>query len=238
MRLKDLFTVPTDEKVTEKGLNRVLASSICGLLLCMACLVGTTWAWFTNGVVDDGNVIQIGKPQVVLKVNGADVENGGSLWAGNHIVNVEHANQADSLEKKSNLFVTFTVSSGENVVSQYVMLGDENDYTALIKLQLDGTYAFSWNVTWGEPTVVDPVVNKEIVVTADQPSEDPAEGEKPSEDPAEGEQPGTDDPAEQPGETGGESGGETGGETGGESGGETGGESGGETGGETEQETT
>ena len=69
MRLKDLFTVPTGEKVTERHLNRVLVSSICGLLLCMACLVGTTWAWFTDSVI---RLISEQKEHVVF-----------ILWGGN-----------------------------------------------------------------------------------------------------------------------------------------------------------
>ena len=139
MRLKDLFTVPTGEKVTEKHLNRVLVSSICGLLLCMACLVGTTWAWFTDSVVDDGNVIQIGTPQVVLKLDGADVANGGALTAGEHTISVTHGNQADSLAKKSDLFVTFTISGQDKVVSQFVKLdAEKEDCVASGKLLMDG----------------------------------------------------------------------------------------------------
>lgn len=198
MRLKDLFTVPTGEKVTEKHLNRVLASSICGLLLCMACLVGTTWAWFADSIVNEGNVIQIGTPQVVLQVNGADVEDGGKLQAGTHTITVAHANQADSLAKKSNLFVTFTISktlgNEAKIVSQYIMLNEANGYAAQISLQLDGEYAFSWNTTWATPAGVNPAAEQTIVVTADQPADDPVG------DPVGGEQPGADEPpAQQPG---------------------------------------
>ena len=59
MRIKDLFTVPEGEKVTEQVFHRVLISSICGILLCMACLAGTTWAWFTVSIENTDNVIEI-----------------------------------------------------------------------------------------------------------------------------------------------------------------------------------
>ena len=58
--LKYLFTVPQGEKVLEKHLRRVLVSSVCSILLCMACLVSTTWAWFQVGVTNSNNVIQVG----------------------------------------------------------------------------------------------------------------------------------------------------------------------------------
>lgn len=50
MRIKDLFTVPEGTKVTEKMFSRVLISSVCSILLCIACLSTASWAWFTAGV--------------------------------------------------------------------------------------------------------------------------------------------------------------------------------------------
>lgn len=60
-KLKYLFTVPENEKVTEKHLMRVLISSVCSILLCMTCLVSTTWAWFTVSITSENNVIGIGQ---------------------------------------------------------------------------------------------------------------------------------------------------------------------------------
>ncbi len=56
MRLKEPFTVPTGQQVTEKYLHQALVSSICSILLCMACLVGTTWAWFTVTIKTDETI--------------------------------------------------------------------------------------------------------------------------------------------------------------------------------------
>ena len=66
--LKYLFTVPEGEKITEKHLTRVLVSSICSILLCMSCLVSTTWAWFAVSVENTGNVINIGTYSVTTTV--------------------------------------------------------------------------------------------------------------------------------------------------------------------------
>lgn len=68
MRLKDLFTVPTGQKVTEKHLRRVLISSICSILLCMTCLVSTTWAWFAVSIKNTGNNIQVAQWSLAVSI--------------------------------------------------------------------------------------------------------------------------------------------------------------------------
>ena len=52
-------TVTEKTKVTENLFNKVLISAVCTILLCMTCLVSTTWAWFTVSIENTGNVIQI-----------------------------------------------------------------------------------------------------------------------------------------------------------------------------------
>ncbi len=66
--LKYLFTVPKGEKVTEKHLRRVLISSVVSILLCMTCLVSTTWAWFTVSITSENNEIRIGTFAVEVSV--------------------------------------------------------------------------------------------------------------------------------------------------------------------------
>ena len=43
-----------------------LLISVFSLLLCVALLVGTTFAWFTNTITTNGNVITTGKLKVKL----------------------------------------------------------------------------------------------------------------------------------------------------------------------------
>lgn len=59
-RLKYFFTVAEGEKVTEKCFRRILLSSALGILLCMTCLISTTWALFTATLVSEGNSIEVG----------------------------------------------------------------------------------------------------------------------------------------------------------------------------------
>jgi len=128
LRIKELFTVPKDEKITEKAFARVLLSSVCSILLCMTCLAGTTWAWFTVSVENTGNVIQIGTAQAnaaIVSVDGEEVPEGVAVFAGaddeetdagmplpagTYVFKITHANDYDDLNAKSTLYVTLTAT--------------------------------------------------------------------------------------------------------------------------------
>ena len=55
--LKKLFAVPTDDKVTEKCMSRVLICAVCSMLLCAVCLASTTWAWYETQIESNKNRI-------------------------------------------------------------------------------------------------------------------------------------------------------------------------------------
>lgn len=154
MHIKDLFTVPAGKKVNERMLARVLASSICSILLCMVCFVGTTWAWFIAGVEDTGNVIRIGTPSATVTVNGASFTSGASLPGGAHVLEITHANAADAFDRKSTLYVTFSV---DQAVKGWVTLNEENSYTASIEIAKNADCAVSWTVSWLEPDNARPI---------------------------------------------------------------------------------
>lgn len=50
----------------KKSTKRALISSVLSLVLCMAMLIGTTYAWFTDSVTSSGNKIQAGNLDVDL----------------------------------------------------------------------------------------------------------------------------------------------------------------------------
>ena len=101
MRLKDLFSVPTGQKITEKHLRRVLVSSICSILLSMGCLVSVTWAWFVVSIENTGNVIQIGSPEIDVDVDELKDETGSAEYAYTYEVLIEHMGDSDDLGQKS-----------------------------------------------------------------------------------------------------------------------------------------
>ncbi len=155
-----LFTVPTGQRITEKYLYRVLVSSICSILLCMTCLVSTTWAWFTVSIENTGNEVRIGKPEIRLEVNGSAFATG--LQAGENTVHIEHANEVDDLQKKSTLYVTLTIDAATTV---FTTLSHENGYKAEFTIITGGVCPLSWHVSWFAPANATALTGDTITVS-------------------------------------------------------------------------
>ena len=174
MRIKELFTIPEGEKVTEKMFGRVLLSSVCSILLCMACLVGTTWAWFSVSVENTGNTIQIGSPKVSISVNGSNLVSDTVLQSGTHRVSITHASEGDDFQRKSTLYVALTV---DGTKLAYTILNSENQYCQEIEIQIpDGKQcSLTCQASWFAPADTDLLVGDTICVTVEEP-EYPTEG--------------------------------------------------------------
>ncbi len=66
----------------QKSTKRALLSSAIALLVCVAMLIGTTFAWFTDSVTSGSNVIKSGKLEVaLLDANGDSLEGEMIEWA-------------------------------------------------------------------------------------------------------------------------------------------------------------
>lgn len=182
MRIRDLRAAPKEQKITEGYLRQVLISSVCGILLCMSCLAGTTWAWFTVSIENCDNVIQIGRPEVKLTVDGAEYPSGTVFSAGSYRVSMEHANEWDDFQKKSELYVILTLQSGGETESAYAVLREDNAYTFSLEAESNQEFALSWEVSWIEPNAVG-LAGDKVSLTVEVPEaettaptgEDPAE---------------------------------------------------------------
>ena len=174
MRLKDLFTVPAGQKITEKHLWRVLGSSICSILLCMTCLVSATWAWYNVSVENDGNVIWIGQPGIHMTVDGASCESGTELSGSEIELTMAHANHTDDFDKKSTLYVTLNLQKEGATAFHYVTLNESNDYSSMVRIQNDmgDTYTVSWIVSWFPPDNAAALIGDTIVLGAEGSSAD------------------------------------------------------------------
>ena len=206
MRLRSLFTVPEGHKVTERYLHRVLIFSICSIFLCMSCLAGVTWAWFGVSVENTGNEIWIGEPAITLNVDDAAFTSGSWLTAAEeeYIVQLNHANESDDLDKKSVLYVTFTIDSEKESIVRYVTLNEQNEYAAQFAIQAEVACKLSWEVSWMVPPSAEELTETCIVVKAPEPATEPTtEATEPpteaTEPPTEGTEPpteGTEPPTE------------------------------------------
>ena len=153
MRIRKMFSIPDEEKITEKALRKVLFSSICSILLCMTCLVSTTWAWFTVSIENTGNVIEIGTPGVVLKEGDTELNSEGLLAVGHHTIYITHANDSDYFDKKSTLYVTLTIQTDGGPTTVYTTLDDGNNYSAVINIDncTESVCTITWMASWFAP---------------------------------------------------------------------------------------
>ena len=164
MHIKNLFTVPEGEKITEKLFGRALVSSVCGILLCMACLVGTTWAWFVAGVESVENVIAIAAvlPDTAMSKQGASIAptdyGSYALEAGKYYARValkqEETAQADTslLENSQRpVYVIMTVEhSGQTQYRLFTFDNRSAERNTWITVA-DGTATVSFSASWVKP---------------------------------------------------------------------------------------
>ena len=69
-----LFYVPRYEKMTDHSLSRILLSSVMGIVLCILCLAGLTWAWFSDSVSSQSPAITAADYDVQIQVTKSGVE--------------------------------------------------------------------------------------------------------------------------------------------------------------------
>ena len=105
----DLFYIPKYEKVSDKSFSRILLSSIFGAFICVFCLAGLTWAWFTSSVSSNANTISAAKfdVEITVKDNSStevtpnsdgsySLENSSSLESVNYSVTVKATGDAST----------------------------------------------------------------------------------------------------------------------------------------------
>ena len=64
----------------KKSTKRALYSSVLSLVLCMAMLIGTTFAWFTDNVTSTGNIIKSGKLDAELNYTSEFTDIAADNW--------------------------------------------------------------------------------------------------------------------------------------------------------------
>lgn len=66
--------VPRNQAVSNKTFNRIMLSSLLGILLCGICLAGLTWAWFSDSVTSTANTVKAARfdPVIAVQAEGAE----------------------------------------------------------------------------------------------------------------------------------------------------------------------
>ena len=75
--LKRFFYEPRHAKPTDENIMRLLTPSILGIILCMVCLAGATWAWFSDSIQTGPQTITAASYDLKVSIrdsNGESVE--------------------------------------------------------------------------------------------------------------------------------------------------------------------
>lgn len=162
MRIKTLFSIPKGEKVTEKALRKVLISSVCSILLCMTCLVSTTWAWFAVSIENTENVIQIATIKETVTIANAEdntvieLQNGTyTLVNGIYNITVSLVNDAtgpDGLNKqRSPAYVLLSVKrKGGTEYVYFAFEEGDGEQNRTLKVN-DESVTLNFSVSWMRP---------------------------------------------------------------------------------------
>lgn len=184
MQMKGMFSLKAGQIVTEKYLRQVLVTSICGILLCMSCLIGTTWAWYAVSIENNDNEIHIATqpPAVEVTRNGSSIAlSEPNLLADTHVLEITHSGAVDDVQQKSKLYVTFSV---DQIVQGYVILDKDNGYRTSIEIVAVQDCFLSWTVSWFAPDGANPLINNHIELIAERESEPTDEPTATTEDPS------------------------------------------------------
>jgi hypothetical protein len=156
--------------------GKVLLSTVCGVLLCMACLAGTTWAWFVVGIENAGNEIQIATVNADLTLTrdsvmlGENADGGYDLSAGDYALDIRLYNEAKCP-------VYMVISVNQNGTDRYYSIPFASGTTETVRqLRIVNTpAAVSFSRSWFAPDGAVAVETDTLVI--DLPAPQPAEAE-------------------------------------------------------------
>ena len=112
------------EKSADAGIKRMMLTSVLGMLICVVCLAGTTWAWFTanSGIDDTKKPLSVETAQVKVDVS-IDNQDKRTVSGGN--------SQTITIAKNEKLSVTLTGDGTSTKRYCYVTVDGDRYYVDL-----------------------------------------------------------------------------------------------------------
>ena len=165
MRIKNPFIIPEGAKVTEKMFCRVLFSSICSILLCLACLVATTWAWFTVDIINKENEIITADVEVAIEITGQT----GSLTPEQELYTLIESESYGLTVKLTGkglqkpVYVLMSLRDSQGTKDYYFTFNSEGEKT--LTLTVAEQTKVNFRVTWIRPDGADPVQDSNSITT-------------------------------------------------------------------------
>ena len=83
--LKHILYIPKHSKPTDENIIRLLLPSFVGILICMICLAGTSWAWFSATIQTVPQTIEAANYDIMVSISDEDskpVDLNNPLYAG------------------------------------------------------------------------------------------------------------------------------------------------------------
>ena len=153
--MKDNMENRSEMKTAKRALSKVFVSSVCTILICVACLTGTAWAWYSAYIENTGSVIHIGDADVTVTIDGTEVSSGVEVSPeeneGSHMI-VTHGGSEDAFRKRSTVYMTIS-ANGQSC--GYVELTQK----AVIILHPEIECELKWETSWVEPQDEQPLAD-------------------------------------------------------------------------------
>ena len=183
------------ESIADATLTRSIVISVIGILCCMTCLFGATWAWFSSSVSTASNTITAASFDVKVMVVPAEQNSNGQKGEAKLTVGADGYYTLDSekqyritLEKTGTAECGFcllsikTNNNPDNATPYYTKNITNNLYIFSIK----GATAIRFTPMWGEcpedgqyAKIEGPLVEFELAPIELPPEQDPAENSSP-----------------------------------------------------------
>ena len=148
-----LLYVPKHGKVSDKEFTRIMISSVLGIMLCVICLAGLTWAWFCGSVSSAANNITAASfnIQIDVKVKGTERPISRTVENGIYSFSLENNKAYDVKIKAGGTATTgyCEVLFGENVYHtiQIFNISDESNSGSILSTDRPQEINFTVNAT-------------------------------------------------------------------------------------------
>lgn len=152
--LKNLMYIPRHSKAANVNILQLLLPSFAGIMICMACLAGMTWAWFSVGVQTKQQTFTAASFDVSVsiaeKIGGTAPEkspNGYRLSAGREYT-VELTAQGTA-----STGYCIVQTGGEKYYTSPIKAGETFSFSLTPEEAAEYTFTAVWGSYSGDPTI-------------------------------------------------------------------------------------
>ena len=154
------FLTANNEKLTEKAFSSGIITSVLSIVLCIAALCSTSWAWFTGSTASSENTIKTAETftlELVLEDGSRQpvsiVDDKATLAAGTYTVKI-------SLPKNSaSGYIVITDKNNVDYRSPYIQRHEDDTphnvtFYLVVEEAQEVTFTKRWGIYTGDPSVL------------------------------------------------------------------------------------